>query len=107
MTNENDKKDSAKGATVVDLTTFRRKKEADDEFGRGREPLYASHLTGRVTGSPHLKRPDAPDFGDRLQRIRASLDKINRLMTELKKLSTAEAPQQVAAASSGSKSTLV
>lgn len=27
------------------------------------------------------------DYGDRLQRIRASLEKINRLMAELKKMS--------------------
>ncbi len=40
---------------------------------------------GKVVGSPHLKTPEhSDDFGDRMQRIRASLEKINQLMAELK-----------------------
>ena len=71
---------------VVDLAAFRQKKEITDNLARGRNPLYVSHADGKVTGSPHLKRPEAPDFGDRLQRIRTSLEKINSLMSELKKV---------------------
>jgi len=48
-----------------------------------------SHLDGKVKGSPHLSRPEAEDFGDRLQRIRNSLEKINSLISELKKMSAA------------------
>lgn len=84
--NDQDKKSTT--GEVVDLAAFRKKKEVGDEFARGRQPLYVSHLTGKVTGSPHLKGPESPDFGDRLQRIRSSLDKINRLMTDLKKMSS-------------------
>ena len=82
-----DKRVNPNSGDVVDLAAFRKKKDVGEEFARGRQPLYVSHLTGKVTGSPHLKGPESPDFGDRLQRIRSSLDKINRLMTELKKMS--------------------
>lgn len=87
MSLENDNKGPSEGK-VVDLANFRKKKSTDDELARGRKPLYVSHQSGKVTGSPHLKGPESPDFGDRLQRIRSSLDKINRLMSELKKMST-------------------
>ena len=72
---------------VVDFGAFREKKEAEKDLSRGRTPLHMSHLNGKVTGSPHFKRPDADDFGDRMQRIKASLEKINRLMADLKKSS--------------------
>jgi hypothetical protein len=87
-----DKEKAAGGENVVDLAAFRQKKNVEDELTRGgRNPLYVSHLTGKVTGSPHLKGPESPDFGDRLQRIRSSLEKINRLMSELKRMSTEDA----------------
>jgi hypothetical protein len=47
--------------------------------------LHVSHIDGKVKGSPHFRRPEADDFGDRMQRIKTSLEKINQLMTELKK----------------------
>lgn len=77
-----DKTESA--PNVVDLSSFRKKKAAQEELARGRNPLYVSHLTGKVTG--HSQTAPSPDFGDRLQRIRSSLEKINRLMSELKKM---------------------
>lgn len=84
---------------VVDLGSFKRKKEIAAELGQGRTPLYVSHLDGKLKGSPHLKSPgetsgtETSDFGDRLQRIRMSLEKINSLMFELKKMSSAKAEQ--------------
>lgn len=93
---DNENNPSSKSGEVVDLASFRKKKDTNEEFARGgRKPLYVSHLTGKVTGSPHLKGPQSPDFGDRLQRIRSSLEKINRLMGELKKMSSAEAEAEV------------
>jgi hypothetical protein len=82
-----DVSDSEKDGQVIDLGSFRKKKEVTQELARGRNPLFISHAQGKVTGSPHFKGPQDSDFGDRLQRIRASLDKINRLMAELKKIS--------------------
>lgn len=70
---------------IIDFKSFREKKEAEKDIARGRVPLHVSHLTGRVTGSPHFKRPQADDFGSRMQRIKTSLEKINRLMVDLKK----------------------
>lgn len=92
MSSNNENKSGSTPSTgeIVDLASFRKKKEVGDEFARGRKPLYVSHLTGKVTGSPHMKTPESPDFGDRLTRIRSSLDKINRLMSELKKMSSSE-----------------
>lgn len=72
---------------VFNLAAYREKKEAELEMGRGRTPLHVSHLDGKVKGSPYFKRPQAEDFGDRMQRIKASLEKINELMAELKKSS--------------------
>lgn len=102
---KNDDKDGKAGKSqVVDLANFRKQKEVAEELTRGgRSPLYVSHMTGKVTGNPHMKRPESPDFGDRLQRIRSSLEKINRLMTELKKMS-ADGEEAVQPPTSKSKS---
>ena len=75
---------------IVDFSAYRKKKETEQELGRGRLPLHVSHLDGKVTGSPHFKRPKDQDFGDRMQRIKTSLEKINQLMAELKKNSKSQ-----------------
>ena len=67
---------------VTDLQTFRHSKIIKEELSRGRTPLYVSHLTGKITGSPIGQT--GPCFASRLQSIRASLDKINNLMVALK-----------------------
>jgi hypothetical protein len=85
---------------VVSLSSFRKKQEINDELARGRKPLFVSHMSGKVSGSPHLKDAQDADFGDRMQRIRTSLDRINRLMSELKQM----AAEQKAAAEVSSKS---
>lgn len=104
--NSEDKDSLGNNTQVVDLATFRKKKDTAEEFTRGgRKPLYVSHLTGKVTGAPGSKRNEAPDFGDRLQRIRASLDKINRLMSELKNLSADGEGREVQNPPSSSKTT--
>lgn len=72
-------------ANVVDFTVFKRKQDAQAELARGRTPLHVSHIDGKVKGSPHFKRPEADEFGDRMQRIKNSLEKINQLMADLKK----------------------
>lgn len=88
MTLEQTQSRPEKDAKVLDLTKFRQKKETKDEFGRGREPLYSSHLNQNRPAAPSkAARGKDDDFGDRLQRIRTSLDKINKLMGELRKMS--------------------
>jgi hypothetical protein len=90
---------------IVDLASFRKKKEIDHELARGgRRPLYVSHMTGKVTGQTPTasgQNEGQADFGDRLQRIRSSLEKINRLMSELKKMSTDSQPVSTPISSSG------
>ncbi|MEY4630442.1 MAG: hypothetical protein RIQ81_562 [Pseudomonadota bacterium] len=72
---------------IVSLDAFKRRKESAEEFVRNdRKPLYVSHLTGKIGDSEKIKT-EANDFGDRLQRIRTSLDKINKLISDLKTLS--------------------
>jgi hypothetical protein len=78
---------------IIDLASFRAKKNVKEDLGKGREPLFISHMDGKLSGSPHMKRPEAEDFGDRLSRIKLSLEKINRLMAELKKVSNKEEAQ--------------
>lgn len=74
---------------IVNLHDFKRRKESSEEFVRNeRKPLYVSHLTGQISDSDKSKsKGEANDFGDRLQRIRSSLDKINKLISDLKTLS--------------------
>lgn len=69
---------------VFNLSAYRQKKSSEESIARGRIPLHISHLDGKVKGSPHLKGKDQEEFGDRMQRIRTSLEKINQLMAELK-----------------------
>ncbi len=75
-----------KPGQLVELSSFRRKKAINDELAQGRTPLYLSHLEGRVSGNPHLKGTHAEGFGDRITKIRKSLERINNLMNELKKM---------------------
>ena len=67
---------------VITLESVRNRLKIDAELSPNRKPLYVSHATGKVTGASSQQ-----DFGTGLARIRASLDKINRLMAELKDLS--------------------
>lgn len=71
---------------VISLADYKKKMG----LSRGRTPLFVSHLNGKVTTSPHRKHKEVRDMGDRLMRIRSSLNKINKLMVELKKLSDRE-----------------
>lgn len=77
-----------KSKNVVDLSSFRKKKETAEEFARGRSPLYVSHTSGKISGSKSGEASSEDNFGDRYQRIKSSLEKINRLMAELKKISS-------------------
>lgn len=72
-------------ADIVDLAEWKKRKET----GENAPPLYVNHSTGKVTGSPTPISPKKPeyDFGDRLQRVRSSLEKINRLMADLRQMS--------------------
>jgi hypothetical protein len=74
---------------VVDFKSFKEKKTMDRDLARGRKPLYVSHTNGNVSSNKEGASKDGTgaDFGDRLVKIRSSLDRINQLMTELKKLS--------------------
>ena len=75
---------------VVDFNAFRRQKESEKEISRGRLPLHVSHLDGKITGSPHLKKKESEEFGARMERIKSSLERINQLMSDLKKTSKSE-----------------
>ncbi len=91
------KSNSENPSNVVDFTNFKRSKEAEERFGRGRTPLSASHLEKeKPSQSPQVRNPEVGsqmgaigtgpgDFGDRMRRIKASLEKINQLMIDLKK----------------------
>lgn len=82
-TNSTDKK-------VLDFSAFKKKQEINSEFSRARKPLYVNSEDGRISGSAEGAKSDlssTEDFGDRMQKIRSSLDRINSLMADLKKLS--------------------
>ncbi len=83
-----------KPKNVIELSGFRKKKDTAEEFGRGRNPLYVSHSTGKISGSKSAET-EGENFGDRYSRIKASLEKINRLMTELKKISSTASVESI------------
>jgi hypothetical protein len=74
---------------VLDFTAFKKKQEVNQEVSRGRKPLYINSEQGHVSGTAEGAKSASTgeDFGDRLQKIRTSLDRINNLMADLKKLS--------------------
>jgi len=53
----------------------------------GRTPLHVSRIDGKLKGSPYLYKDEDQDFGARMERIKASLKRINDLMDELKNAS--------------------
>ena len=54
------------------------------QFPKPKQKLHIDWEKHTTNASPHFKRPNNEDFGDRMARIRESLDKINKLMAELK-----------------------
>ena len=77
---------------VVDFSAFKTKQNVKNEFSRSRKPLYVDQDEGKISGASDGAKSAADnsneDFGERLLKIRASLDRINSLMANLKKLST-------------------
>jgi hypothetical protein len=77
---------------VLDFSAFKNKQNVNNEISRSRKPLYVNQNEGKISGSTdgQVSAADASneDFGERLLKIRASLDRINSLMANLKKLST-------------------
>ena len=75
-------------AKIVDLTQFRKTKQTQVDLARGRKPLYLSHAAKNVSGEKTgFQFKQDGTFAERLVRIKSSLEKINNLMEELKKLS--------------------
>jgi hypothetical protein len=72
-----------------DVLEFRLRNAEKAGRGTAGKQLRVDHKRGRIAGDPRKGDPVA-DFGSRLARIRASLEKINRLMDELKRMSAAE-----------------
>lgn len=73
-------------SNLIDLNAKRRERAREEGET---QKLYVSHTTGKISGS-QLK--SEPEFGERLERIRASLQKINRLMADLKAMSKENDP---------------
>lgn len=71
---------------IIDLSQFKKKKENEAQIARGRKPLYVDSQKGHVSGQS-ASNAATGDFSDRLTKIKGSLDRINQLMTEIKKLS--------------------
>jgi predicted transcriptional regulator len=83
---------------ILDFKSFKQKQETNNEFSRSRKPLYVNKEEGRISGNAEGAKSAADkgeDFGDRLQKIRSSLDRINSLMADLKKLSTNKSKDQL------------
>jgi len=73
---------------VVNLKQWRDKKlkeflAATDHYEPERPTLYVNSQTGKASGSPN------DNFGNRLSNVKESLDKIQTLMKELRRLNNA------------------
>lgn len=64
---------------LYDLNSFKKKKVINSDLANERTPLYVSHKNGKVSS-----KIETDDFGSQLDRIRSSLEKINKLMEALK-----------------------
>ena len=71
---------------VTYLRDWKAKKLQSKDTDQSRRPLYVNHSTGKISSKPQ----DPHDLGTRVARVRESLDRINRLMVELKQLSKEE-----------------
>ena len=78
---------SGTAATVVDLQAFRSRKIVEDSLVRGRRPLYKSH-SPLYRNALDGNSDQLSDFSEKITRIHSSLDKINALMRDLRKLSS-------------------
>ena len=70
-------------SNVISLANFKAKKSTQEDLTRNRRPLYVSHLNGTASSNKTGKA----DLGDRISRIKSSLDRINNLMKDLKNIS--------------------
>lgn len=79
---------------MSNVLQFKKKQpnKLEEMYEERRTPLFIDHKNGRITGSPHFKRPQQDDMtvGERIAKIRDSFERINRLMDELKQLNTNE-----------------
>ncbi len=67
---------------LIDLRTrFAHIREHDTRKRRETPSLQVSTATGMATSDRH---PSDPDIGDRVERIRHSLNRINKLMTDMR-----------------------
>jgi len=86
-----------KKGKILDFSAFKNKQEINNEFSRARKPLFVNSDKGSISGTSDRAQPVqvSEDFGDRLQKIRSSLERINTLMADLKKLSTSREKDQI------------
>lgn len=66
--------------TVIELGKFKLQKAKEKAIAEGKVPLMHTDI-------PSGRPPAADDFAERIMRIKSSLEKINQLMSELKKQS--------------------
>ncbi len=62
-------------SNIIDLNAARKKKQIERELTEGRTPLAVSHGDGTI--------------GDGISRVKTSLEKIERILKELKELAAA------------------
>lgn len=88
---------STKPSKILDFSAFKNKQDVNNEFSRARKPLFVDSDKGQISGSSDSLKSTAAreDFGDRLQKIRSSLERINTLMADLKKLSSSRDKDQI------------
>ena len=89
MSSSNNDLNSISSSKIVEISAFKKKRDTKEQIARSRKPLYVNSSEGTISDISKSSKVEAKaeDFGDRLVKIRGSLDRINQLMAEIKKLS--------------------
>lgn len=89
--NTDNKNSNSQTGEIIDFKSFKAKKLIKENLSKDRYPLYLSYLDKKSFLNTKMQSAnDERDFSERLKRIKASLERINKLMSELKKIAEKE-----------------
>lgn len=72
-------------AKIYNLADYRPQKPSSPPKVPSESGFNACIFSSSINDRVQYKRPSSEDFGDRIQRIRTSLEKINTLMAKLRR----------------------
>lgn len=72
---------------VVQFNDFKAKKEEKEKLCHRNKPLYLSYSKASANrGGNDLEQQNLSDFSDKIASLKASIDKVNGLLSDLKRI---------------------